>query len=109
MNGRAAAPPANVCSIGVSTSRKPRRSSAERTARTTATLAGNSARLGRTIDRHSAGAPASSLISLWATGRGRNALEMICQESASADSSPRRELITSPCTNTMSPRSTSAF
>ncbi len=61
-------------------------------------------------DRRNAAGPAiSSLISLCATGSGRSALAAICQESASTESSPRRELITSPCTNTMSPRSTSAF
>ena len=34
---------------------------------------------------------------------------MIAQESASTDSSPRREVITEPCTNRWSPRSTSAL
>ena len=51
----------------------------------------------------------SSESGLCATGSGRNALAVIAQESARTDSSPRREVITVPCTNRWSPRSTSAL
>ncbi len=60
---------------------------------------------------HSAAAHGlSSLILVRRPGDGRNALETICQESARAQIVRRaRELITSPCTKTMSPRSTLAL
>ena len=44
-----------------------------------------------------------------ATGSGRSALAVSCQESANTDSSPRRDVPTSPVTSTWSPRSMSAF
>ncbi len=50
-----------------------------------------------------------SLRPLCLSGSGRRLLAVIANESARTDSSPLREVMTSPCTPTWSPRSTSRF
>ena len=61
-------------------------------------------------DRRSAAGPGTPRSSPCARpAAGAAPWQPFARNRASTDSSPRRELITSPCTKTMSPRSTSAF
>ena len=103
------APPCWSCNIGVSTSTKSRSCSTDRSVRTTCGRAGAPSRgpAGGRSGRRSAAGPASPPTARGAPpGSGRTDLAAIAQLSAITDSSPRREVITSPCTNTWSPRST---
>ena len=112
MNGRAFAPPCSPVSTGVSTSRKPREISVDRTDWTTAERVSASCRARgltirstyRCLTRDS-----GSVSPACFSGSGRSDLAVIAKESASTESSPDREVITSPVTPTWSPRSTSRF
>ena len=111
VNGRAAAPPWISCSIGVSTSTKSKPSSVARTDRSTAARSRTMSRAScRTIrSAYRCRTRASSDRSLCRTGSGRSAFDAIRHSEAITDSSPRRDEMTRPFTNTWSPRSTSRF
>ena len=110
-NGRAMAPPACGCRIGVSTSTK---FSAAMTCRRMASV------LKRMSKTRRLSLLASRSTSRWRylisaaltpchlSGSGRSALDRISRPSTSTESSPLRLVITSPVTPTQSPRSTSA-
>src|SRR5918999_3276842 len=111
VNGRAFAPPATVCSIGPSTSTKPR---SWRTSRSARRRAARAARYRRGVSsairwRYRRRCWRSgSLRPCHFSGSGRSDFVSIAQRSTKMDSSPRRVVPTSPIAAMMSPRSTSS-
>ena len=113
-NGRAAAPPCCVCSIGVSTSMKPRACEASRAA--TATTVGARRDVSRAAGAHDevdVALPDAGLLGqlgCTGSGSGRSALAAIAHVVGHAPTARRGgDEMTSPVTKTWSPRSTSAF
>ena len=95
-NGRAAAPPCWICSIGVSTSRKPCSSNVRRSEAFAFARAMTLSRAwSRTIrSRKRERTRPSSESSVCRFGSGRSAFEAIAQSDTMIDSSPRRLEIT---------------
>gem|GEM_PF-3776549 len=111
VNGRAAAPPCTVCSIGVSTSMKSwlskvRRSEATALERLRTMLRMRSSAI---MPRYGLRVRVSSLSSLCKAGSGCSALAAMAHSEANTDSSPVLEAITRPLMNRWSPRSTSCL
>ena len=110
-NGRAMAPPACGCRIGVSTSTKSCASSRSRRMDRVLKRMSKTRRLSLLASRSTSRwryLISAALTPCHLSGSGRSALDKISSSSTSTESSPRRLVITSPVTPTQSPRSTSA-
>ena len=110
-NGRARAPPACGCRMGVSTSTKACASSRSRRMESVLKRMSKTRRLSLLASRSTSRwryLVSASFRPYHLSGSGRSALARISRPVTSMDSSPRRLVITSPVTPTQSPRSTSA-
>ncbi len=110
-NGRAIAPPACGCKMGVSTSTKCWASSRSRSTDSTLNRMSKTRRLSLLASRSTSRwryLVSASFRPCHLSGSGRSALDRIWMSVTSMDSSPRRLVMTSPVAPTQSPRSMSA-